>query len=487
MNTPICDFVENYARSGTVRMHMPGHKGRSADVCASSEPFSAEALDITEIHGADELFHADGIIAESETNASEVFGCDTYYSTEGSSLGIRAMLYLCRVNAVRTHDGPKSSGTLASSVSRPWVLAARNVHQTFVSACALLDLDVTWLYPKDSLLSMDLSENEVRLALEEARDKGQGMPCCVYLTSPDYLGHILPIRKIADVCHAYSVPLVVDNAHGAYLKFLPTDFSDGADLAHPIDLGADLCCDSAHKTLPVLTGGAYLHVSPEASEKYDLNKEKVKQALVLFASTSPSWLILQSLDRVNPILADGYRARLAHTSHAVSGLRTRLQERGFSLFGEEPLKLSICPGSYGYTGRELATILRTGKLSGSPIEVEFADEEALVLMISESHTEEELDELERALGALPKREAIVRDRVDLAHRPQQVMRIREACMLPFETVALEEAEGRIAHMFSSACPPAVPVVICGEKIEAEEISCLRFYGYNFCQVVADQP
>ena len=224
MNTPICDFVENYARSGTVRMHMPGHKGRSAGVCASSEPFTAEALDITEIHGADELFHADGIIAESETNASEVFGCDTYYSTEGSSLGIRAMLYLCRVNAVRTHDGPKSSGTLASGVSRPWVLAARNVHQTFVSACALLDLDVTWLYPKASLLSMDLSENEVRLALEEARDSGQGMPCCVYLTSPDYLGHILPIRKIADVCHAFSVPFVVDNAHGAYLKFLPTRF-----------------------------------------------------------------------------------------------------------------------------------------------------------------------------------------------------------------------------------------------------------------------
>ena len=323
VNTPICDFVENYARSETVRMHMPGHKGRSAGVCASSEPFSAEALDITEIHGADELFHADGIIAESETNASEVFGCDTYYSTEGSSLGIRAMLYLCRVNAVRTHDGPKSSGTLASGVSRPWVLAARNVHQTFVSACALLDLDVTWLYPKASLLSMDLSENEVRLALEEARDKGQGMPCCVYLTSPDYLGHILPIRKIADVCHAYSVPLVVDNAHGAYLKFLPKDFSDGADLAHPIDLGADLCCDSAHKTLPVLTGGAYLHVSPEASEKYDLNKEKVKQALVLFADPSVT----------GPCQSDpGGRLPCASCTHIPCGFRASDKASGAWLF-----------------------------------------------------------------------------------------------------------------------------------------------------------
>ncbi|MBP5186697.1 MAG: hypothetical protein J6040_06560, partial [Clostridiales bacterium] len=106
MNTPILDFVRNYAASNAVRMHMPGHKGKGAPEAA---------FDITEIAGADDLFHANGIIGKSEQNASRIFGCDTYYSTEGSSLCIRAMLYLCRA---------------ASKTEKPWILAARNVHQT---------------------------------------------------------------------------------------------------------------------------------------------------------------------------------------------------------------------------------------------------------------------------------------------------------------------------------------------------------------------
>ena len=481
LNTPICDFVENYVRSGAVRMHMPGHKGHSD----ARSQLPVEAYDITEIEGADELFHAKGIIAESEQNASELFGCDTYYSTEGASLTIRAMLYLCCTRA----NSESQSTCAGSSSSRPWVLAARNIHQSFVSAAALLDLDVTWIFSKtSSLLSMDLSAEEVREELRSAKENGQKLPCCVYLTSPDYLGHILPIGDIAEVCHEYGVPLVVDNAHGAYLKFLEKSL-------HPIDLGADLCCDSAHKTLPVLTGGAYLHVSPAAKEKYAITNEKVKQALHLFASTSPSWLILQSLDRVNKILAEDFRSRLLEICGEVFALKTILRERGFKLFGEEPLKITIQPRSYGYTGSELAAILRQNGKS-KPIEAEFADMDSIVLMVSVNTTKEEMQALKEALLAVSGKETEAEGENSENKntqapfptlRPKQVMRIREACFAPFETVPLEQAEGRIAHMFPASCPPAVPIVVCGEKIEAEEISCLHFYGYNFCQVVADQP
>ena len=153
MKTPIVDFVKKYAEnSDTVRMHMPGHKGVSllesntAGAKTKIQPQTSidgfghtigitgpEMYDITEIPGADSLYEADGIIAESENYASELFGARTFYSTEGSSLCIRAMLYLAMVNR---------------GMRKPWILAGRNAHKTFLSAVALLDLDVEWLYPK---------------------------------------------------------------------------------------------------------------------------------------------------------------------------------------------------------------------------------------------------------------------------------------------------------------------------------------------------
>ena len=124
MNTPICDFLEKYKKSDTIRLHMPGHKG-------TENPF-----DITEISGADSLYEADGIISESEQNASYLFGCDTFYSTEGSSHCIRAMLWLCVQKA-------KAEGR------DPVVLASRNAHKAFISAAVLCDFKIEWLYSEE--------------------------------------------------------------------------------------------------------------------------------------------------------------------------------------------------------------------------------------------------------------------------------------------------------------------------------------------------
>ena len=133
MDTPIYDFAEKYSRSGTVRAHMPGHKGFALLGC--------EALDITEIMGADELYGAEGIIAQSESNASRLFGSQaTFYSTEGSSQCIRAMLALALYNK-KNND-------------RPVILAARNAHKAFILAAAMLDIDIRWLWPEDESFSL---------------------------------------------------------------------------------------------------------------------------------------------------------------------------------------------------------------------------------------------------------------------------------------------------------------------------------------------
>ena len=208
MNTPIQDFLRSYAGSAAVRFHMPGHKGRG--------PLGCENWDITEIAGADSLYEANGIIAESEANATALFGSGrTLYSTEGSSQCIRAMLYLARLTC------PEKP--------RPVILAARNVHKAFLYAAAALDLAVSWLWPEsdtDSLCACPVTPAGLKAALEGM----DAPPAAVYVTSPDYLGNRLDIAALADVCHSRGVLLLVDNAHGAYLRFLPAD-------SHPITLG----------------------------------------------------------------------------------------------------------------------------------------------------------------------------------------------------------------------------------------------------------
>ncbi|MBQ9760756.1 MAG: aminotransferase class V-fold PLP-dependent enzyme [Clostridia bacterium] len=447
MKTPIYDFVRAYAAKNVARFHMPGHKGHGSLGC--------EALDITEIEGADALDSACGIIAESEQNATELFGtARTLYSTEGSSLSIKAMLAL----VVQNHTG-----------DRPLILAARNVHRTFVYACALLDLDVEWIYPTEHehLCSCHVTAEEI----EKTLNGMQKMPAAVYLTSPDYLGQVADIQAIAKVCHARSIPLLVDNAHGAYLQFLSPS-------QHPIALGADLCCDSAHKTLPVLTGGAYLHISKNTDRCY---AENAKNALALFASTSPSYLILQSLDLCNQYLSNGYRERLAQQIEKTDRAKQTLSQYGFTVEESEPLKIVINAKRSGYLGTELAELLRKER-----IECEFADADYLVLMLSAETRDEDMARLERAFGLIKAREPLQTEAVGIDRFPTQC-KIREAILSPCETVNVKDARDRICAAPTVSCPPAIPVVVSGEIITDEAIRTLQKYGIEQISVVKKSP
>lgn len=446
MNTPICDFARRYAESGSLWLHMPGHKGRDL--------LGMEHLDITEIDGADSLYEAEGIIRESEENAGVLFGSKTFFSTEGSSQCIRAMLYLAVLYA-------KQQGR------RPVIAAARNAHKTFLSAAALLDFEIRWLQPKeqDSYLSCNLQAEELDELLSAAAEK----PTAVYLTSPDYLGNLADIRALSQVCHSHGVLLLVDNAHGAYLRFLRPS-------AHPMDLGADLCCDSGHKTLPVLTGGAYLHIREGAPALF---VQQARNALVMFGSTSPSYLILQSLDAANAYLADGYPERLAAFCAKVRALKEKLSAQGYLLQGTEPLKLTILTKPYGYTGKQFAALLLEQGLV-----CEFSDPDFVVMMVTPETAEEGLLRLEQALLSVPQRPALT-DAPPAFHRCKPVMSVREAALSPCESVSVAESIGRVLAAASVGCPPAVPIVVCGERIDEQAAACLTYYGTETCTVVCE--
>ena len=443
MNTPICDFVRAYTERDPVRMHMPGHKGRPLT--------GPEPLDLTEIAGADVLYSARGIIRESEENAASLFGAArTVYSAEGSSLCIRAMLYLAMQTA-------KAKGLPVR------LLAGRNAHRTLMTAAALLDVEIDWLLaaPGKDLLSCDVSAE----TLESRLSRKQYM--AVYLTSPDYLGRRADIRAAAEICRRYGVPLLVDNAHGAYLKFLPAD-------EHPLSLGADACCDSAHKTLSCLTGAAYLHLSANAPDGWT---EQAEQAMSLFASTSPSWLILQSLDRMNAELAGDYPEWICRTADRVADIRTALSREGWTPVGDEPMKLALNVAEYGYTGEELQAVLRR-----SGIECEYADRQYLVLMPSAETTEEAWQRLLSALREIPRRDPLKEKAPELP-APERVMSVREAMLSPQETLPVGQAAGRVLADACVSCPPAVPVIIAGERITEEAAVCMRYYGITTCRVV----
>ena len=446
MRTPIVDFVRSYAQKNGVRLHMPGHKGKSFIGC--------EELDITEISGADVLYSPSGIVDESENNASELFGsAHTFYSTEGSTLAIKAMLAI--VTVLRGKD-------------KPLILAARNAHKAFVYAAALLDLDVEWIYSEkaEHLCSCVITP----AGLEKALSKLDKKPSAVYLTSPDYLGNVLDIKGLSEVCHKNGVPLLVDNAHGAYFAFLKKN-------EHPIALGADMCCDSAHKTLPVLTGGAYLHISKNANPKY---LKIAREKLALFASTSPSYLILQSLDMANSYIEDGYREKLAVLTDRLERTKRTLRANGYEVSDTEPLKIVLDLSKSDITGTELAQLLRENN-----IEIEFCDKDYAVMMLTPENSESDILYLEEVLRSVKLCAAEAKELnspVSIAPA-RRAMSIREAIFSESESVHISIAEGRICASPTVSCPPAVPIAVAGERINNSHVSAFKYYGIEYVLVV----
>lgn len=445
MTTPLADFLRAYAASGTARLHMPGHKGRGLLGC--------EAWDLTEISGADSLYEAAGVIARSEENAAALFGsAATFYSTEGSSQCVKAMLFLALQN--------RPAGT------PPVVLAARNVHKSFIHAAALLDFEPLWLWPEEgtsSLCACPVTAED----LEKALSARPAPPAAVYVTSPDYLGNMADISALAEVCRAHKTPLLADNAHGAYLRFLSPS-------RHPLDLGADLACDSAHKTLPVLTGGAYLHISKTAPAAF---RKNARAALALFGSTSPSYLTLASLDLCSRYLSENYPARLAEAVRRLEALGKTRSAKGWQVEPSDPLRLTLRAPA-GLTGLDLADRLRRGGA-----ECEYADRDFLVLMTTPENGPEDLARVSAALGEnrAPAAPAVS---LPLA-KGERALSIREALFAPQESVPAEESLGRVCGAPTVGCPPAVPIAVSGERIGPEALALFHYYGVKRVDVLQD--
>lgn len=442
MKTPIVSFLKSYQEKSPVRMHMPGHKGAGI--------LGFEGMDLTEIYGADELFAAEGIIKESEQNASNLFGCPTYYSTQGSTLCIQTMCTILCQDA-------KSKG------KKPKILAGRNAHRSFIHATALLDFEIEWLYGNSDYLSCKIHAEDLEKAIIES------LPTAVYLTNPDYLGNLLDIKSLASVCKKHNVLLAIDNAHGAYLRFLK-------DSLYPIDLGADLCCDSAHKTLPVLTGGAYLHLSDSLNQVW---KNDVKHFMEYFSSTSPSYLIMASLDAANEVLDTTFKNSLFECIQRVDGLKNTLVQHGYTILFGEPMKITISTKEFGYTGNEIANLLME-----CDIYPEFYDSDYIVLMPSPYNTKDDLKRLETCLCGIEGKPILV-NKLPKLEQSKKAMNVRQALFSSSITLDVSKSLGQVCSSVTVSCPPAILPVIPGEVISESSIEVMKYYGIETIRVVKE--
>lgn len=442
MKTPIVSFLKSYQEKSPVRMHMPGHKGAGI--------LGFEGMDLTEIYGADELFAAEGIIKESEQNASSLFGCPTYYSTQGSTLCIQTMCTILCQDA-------KSKG------KKPKILAGRNAHRSFIHAAALLDFEIEWLYGNSDYLSCKMHAEDLEKAIIES------LPTAVYLTNPDYLGNLLDIQSLASVCKKHNVLLAIDNAHGAYLRFLEPSL-------HPIDLGADLCCGSAHKTLPVLTGGAYLHLSDSLNQVW---KNDVKHFMEYFSSTSPSYLIMASLDATNEVLDTTFKKSLSECIQRVDGLKNTLTQHGYTILFGEPMKITISTKEFGYTGNEIANLLME-----CDIYPEFYDSDYIVLMPSPYNTKDDLKRLETCLCGIDRKPILINKPPKL-EQSKKAMNVRQALFSSSITLDVSKSLGQVCSSVTVSCPPAILPVIPGEVISESSIEVMKYYGIETVRVVKE--
>lgn len=430
MKSYIYDFLKNYAESDMLRCHMPGHKGRGD----KKLPYS---LDITEIKGADSLFEADGIILKSEENISSLYNTSaSFYSASGSSLCIQAML-------------------LAMKLEKRKIIAVRNVHRAFINAAALLSLDVEWILPdyQTGILSGEINHDEV----EEMLRKNSN--ACLYVTSPDYTGRMADIAGLSEICRKYNAPLLVDNAHGAHLNFFEKSL-------HPIALGADICCDSAHKMLPALTGAAILHTS---QKKY---AEILRHCMSIFASTSPSYLILASLDLCSIYISESIRDDIAENLKYITDFREKFSNR-LAFTDGDPFHITLNTAESFINGNEFAELLRINN-----IECEYADDNIVILLMSPMNKPDDYrrlsDAFEKSLKTAERK--YVPSKPFLKKLPEKVLSIGEAAFAQSIEIPVEMAEGRVCASIKVPCPPAVPVAVSGEIIDRDCINIFQSYG-----------
>ncbi len=432
----LLERLKAYADSDRLPMHMPGHKRRMGDL---GNPFF---IDITEIDGFDNLHHAEGILKELQEKAAAVYGSEeTHYLINGSTAGLLAAVSGC------TSYG----GTL---------LMARNSHKASYHGALLKNLNTVYVYPSGTGegINGQILPEDVEKALQDHRDVE-----AVLITSPTYDGIVSDVRAIARIVHSYGIPLIVDEAHGAHFPFSEYFPEDS------IRCGADVVIHSLHKTLPSLTQTAMLHMNGKLADR-----EKIRKYLTVYQSSSPSYVLMASLDQCME-WAESHPEAFENFYQELLSCRGRLSEmkhlKLLELPGMDLSKILVSVGNTGMNGQELDHLLR----SKYHVELEMACSSYICAITTVADTKESLNRFAEALLSIDQE--IGQRRPEAFDRTQKeedtvlpaevVCSFRQAEEGEKEELSLWEAEGRVSGDFVTLYPPGIPILAPGEAVSKE--------------------
>ena len=412
----IYNKITNHNKKSSIPFHTPGHIGRAEFLRDIDYRF-----DKTELPNLDSLYECNSAIRETERKIERLYNAKrSLISTGGCTLAIQAMLKLA----------VPIGGT---------VIVSRNCHISFINTCALLDITPIFFHTEE--LINNITECDA-----------------VYITSPDYFGRIADIKNISKICKQKSIPLLVDNAHGSHLIFFDK---------HPLTLGASMTACSAHKTLPVFTGSAFLNI---ADERY-INE--AKQAMALFGSTSPSYMTMASIDKAMDWFLTA-KSKYQDTAKIINELKNDLSKKGytFTIGNTDLMRITLDMGNNGHENAKI--MLENG------IMYEHADERYIILLATPFHTDSDFEILKNAILKLKPGNI---KKVLNQEIPKQICTPREALIAKKEIIAIKNSINKTAGETISKCPPGIPITVAGEKISEETIKNLVKIGKETIVVI----
>ena len=447
MRTIIYQKLKQLETNGHYPFHMPGHKRNCQDEFSNTIPFS---LDITEITGYDDLHHPEGMIREAMDDFKKIYKTkESYFLINGSTAGnLAAMASVCSF-------GDK-------------ILIARNCHKSVYHGVELLGLDPVYVYPKinEDGMCEGITKDQISRVLREEK----GIKAAV-IVSPTYEGVVSDIKEIADMLHSQGILLIVDEAHGAHFPFYE-GFPKSA-----VFQGADLVIQSLHKTLPSLTQTGLLHLCTDR-----IQKEWVQSRLSIFQTSSPSYLLMASIDYCVHRCQEEKESfqqyeKLMNSFYGKLEALRHLKRIKTDDFG----KVVISVRDSSINGMELFRLLR----DQYDIEPEMAEIHYLIAMTSVCDTREGILKLEHALLDIDGRLQGIRKENHMEMKMAEVPKI----MLPSEAVkqrkgkiSLEQSEGKISGDYIYLYPPGIPLIVPGEKITGRVLDKIEEYLHNHMRI-----
>ena len=456
--------LEAYSRENIVPMHMPGAKrnreliGRYIDDVSS--PYD---IDITEIDGFDNMHNADGIIKRAFEKTAALYGADeSLFLVNGSTAG--NMAAICGV----TDKGDS-------------IIVARNCHVSVYNAIILNELETIYVYPQyddEYGYYKGISLNEIKDTVENSKLEKKDIKAVV-ITSPTYEGNISDIKNIAEYLHEHNIPLIVDEAHGAHFKF-SCEFPQTA-----VEQGADIVINSVHKTLPSLTQTAVMHINYGY-----VNVSKVKRYWNIYQSTSPSYILMGSIDRCMSIIQNDGKYLFENYISKLKILRNKLgQLKNIKLIDSDDISKIVI-------GCDNAKKLYDILLNEYGIQLEMSSLKYAIAMTSIFDSAEYYDRFYNALCEIDRMyndiisESNSVNYINIADFKNEVLMsiakaLNEGDKNGYDKIMMNDSSlyGRISAKMVYVYPPGIPILCPGEIISENVVNIISKAIDNGLEVV----